>query len=289
MSIGGSSTDTSASRKSAKSSQKTIDRVNPEIESASSDALDFTKNFFDTYITPMIGQLNDATQTAQDRNTEVYNLQKQQAADFKDEYDTVGKPAIDQYGQTIKDFSTDEYADTQARLGIGDVRNQQQIADASTARAIAATGANAGSPAAMAIKNQNNVSYAVAAAAQAARARDLATTQKINLQASGANLGVQLGQQSTTAASGLGTTVGQGAAIPANNLQAASGAQQAQYAGYDTAIKGYGTVLDAASGINKQAVSDQTKAASDESSGWGSALGTVIGAVGKIGAAYVGA
>jgi hypothetical protein len=250
---------------------------NKNLDTVSGAAFDFTKNFFDTYITPMIGKVTDATTSVLDRNTEIYNLQKQQAADFKKEFDENGKPLIDLFSKTVQDFSTDEFADTQARLGIGDVRNQQANADQATDRALAARGINPGSPAAIAAKTQTAVPYAVAAASQAARARDLANTQKLNLQASGANLGVTLGQQSTTSGQAAASTVQSGAGIPALNLNAVSGAQSAQYPGYDTAIKGYGTVLDAAAGVNKQAQSDATKAAASESSGFGDLIGTAIG------------
>ena len=282
MSIGGSSTDTSGSARSAKDTAKTIKIENANLDKVSGAAFDFTKNFFDTYITPMIGKVTDATTSALDRNTEIYNLQKQQAADFKKEFDENGKPLIDLFSKTVQDFSTDEFADTQARLGIGDVRNQQANADQATDRALAARGINPGSPAAIAAKTQTQVPYAVAAASQAARARDLANTQKLNLQASGANLGVTLGQQTTTSGQAAASTVQSGAGIPALNLNAVSGAQQAQYPGYDTAIKGYGTVLDAAASVNKQAQSDATRAAAQESSGFGDLIGTAIGIGAKV-------
>lgn len=284
MSIGGGG-DTGQADAAAANSQQTINEVNPKLIGTGDDALDFTKNFFSQYITPLIGQLNDATQTAQDRNTTIFNQQQAQAADFQQTYDSEGKPAIDNYFQTAQDFSTDQFADTQARLGIGDVRNQQANQEASQARAIQATGGNAASPASMAIKSQSGVTYANAAAAQAARARDLANTQKLNLQSSAANLGVTIGQQATTQTNAAATTVGQGAAIPAQNLQAASQAQTAQYAGYDAASSAYGTALNAASGRNTSAVNTAVKAGTDEDAGWGSLLGTVAGAAIKYGPA----
>lgn len=275
MSIGG--TASNPSQTSAKKSQKTIDQTNPKLMDVGDAAFDFTKDYFDKYITPAIGKLTDATQTTIDRNTEIYNTQTQQAADFKKLFDEQGQPAIKQYMDTVKDFSTDEYADRQAQMGIGDVRNQQANEEAATGRALGARGINASSPAAAAIKQQSGVTYAVAAAAQAARARDLATNQKLNLQSDAAAKGLSMAGLAPSVTQAQVSTVGQGGAIPASNLNAVAGAQQAQYPGYGAATDAYGTVLNAASGVQKQAQQDATKAQQAEDSGMGSAIGSAVG------------
>lgn len=275
MSLGGGK-----SKKSAKVSKATLavyKEAAPKAQDTAKQLVDFTKDYQQTVIAPAVAKVAAATDTGVVRNSEVFNTQSAQAQQAQKLFDDQGQPLIKKYADTINDFSTDAYADRQAALGIGDVRNQQAVDQGTQQRRLQAIGVNPTSGRAISANRSSDTQYAIAAAAQAARARDLATSQKLNLQQSGANMGLSIAGLAPSITKGQVDTVGQGSSIPAVGLGAISGAAAPTNQGYSSAGNIYTSLATGSADSASKSAEAADKAAAAESGGFGDFLGTVAG------------
>lgn len=235
----------------------------------------FANQFYQQYIQPAIGQVTSAVDNSMAQNQATYNTAAAQTAQATQLATGTGIPLIQNYANQVQNFSSQQYADQQATLGIGDVAQQQQTQQQATARSNNAVGVNPSSGAALSLQNQNNVTYATAKAAAAAQARALANQQALSVGSSGANLGVQLQAQPGAALATQSSITGQGAAIPAQDLGAIAGATSAVYPGYQTAASAQGSIESAQGGVTSNANKSAQDAQDADDAGIGSIIGTV--------------
>lgn len=273
MSIGGSGSK--VAEKTQKVALKGFESTTAQATDTAGDLVDFSRDFFDRYIKPQLPQIQTATDTGVARNTEIYDTQSQYAADREGTYQGYGKPAIEQFQTTAKNYSTDQYAEEQAQRGLGDVAQQGQIASESLDRAYGARGVNPASTASA--KAVSTTTIALAKAAAANRARDLAKSQGLTLQNQAAQIGVGLGQLSPGITANQVNTVGQGAAIPTNAIGAIAQAGKPLQSGLSDAAGIYGQASGNYGSLTANTTKDAQAAANAESEGWGKLAGAVIG------------
>jgi hypothetical protein len=280
MSLGGSTKNKSDG--TLKAAQGQLTTASNKLISTGDAATDFTSKFYNTYIQPMIGKVQSATDTSYQQNQQLYQQSQALTDQAKALATNTGVPLIKSYADQVSNFSSKQYADQMSQRAIGDVNDQQATADQTTQMRQAAIGANANSGTSQALQSQSDVQFAVAKAAAASRARALADQQALSVGSSGANLGVQLQQQPGQALSQQSAISGQGSAIPAANLGAVAGAQGTQYQGYNAAAGAYGTSASANAGVTSNANKASQDAQSQDQGGLGSFIGTAAGVIGSI-------
>lgn len=286
MSVGGKA-DTSSQDKLIKKSSQGLDQSTTASNALASESLSFVNDFFDTYLKPSLEQLNQSSATATQRNDQVYGIQAEQLADREAQYQAEGKPAISDFLETAREFSTDEYAERQAGLAIGDVAKQAQIAEGTINRQLGARGvrANSGNAVAAIARNTNDV--ALAKAGQANRARDIAKKMGIELQDRAASYGMDMSKLAPAIAQSQIATIGQGAAIPANQIAAQNTAGNFKLPTQGLAADIYGNNTRTWSSLYQGGVESKQKAQQAESEGWGKLAGTVVGTGLKIAGSYM--
>lgn len=242
------------------------------------EANSFSKQFYKANVKPILGQIMNQGKVD---NTKFNTLINQAGAyqTFRENYfREQGIPAITAYFDTVKEFSTAQYADNLVTGAVGDFTNQEQIAGEQTDRALAARGVapNSGQAAQAAANRALQTRLAIADASR--RARQAADEQKVALQGSAANLGaeteswaapyMQLGGQLTETKSGVNN----------NRIQALATAQDIRLAGTKTSGAINAGNLSASSGILNNSTQLAAQEAQAGAEGMGKLAGLALGA-----------
>ena len=238
------------------------------------EELEFSKQFFNDYVAPLLEVNAEAVRANEARTAQIFDLQFEQAKLQDERYRRLGIPAEDRFYRMVDEYSAPAYAEREAALALGDVKQQQANQTAQLNRALAARGINPNSPAAIAAMTDASLYGALASAGAVNRARNAARDLGMALTADAANFGrgglaggLSYSQAATGAAVANQGVVGQGVST-AN--QGASVPMQ----GYQGAIGAYGNAANSWAQANAAA----TRLMAAESQGLGEFFGTVIGA-----------
>lgn len=250
--------------------------------------LDFNKEYFTTYVAPLITSMTESTRQGMDLAAEQWAIQKQAALDNKmrqdflwDRYLQHGVPAEDAYYEMVKEFSSEEHEEKMAGLALGDIRTAAAGQRQSTTRALQSFGIDPTSPAAVAAFSDMALTNIAAEAGAANRARQAAKELGMRLKMDAANFG--RGGQSSVLAFGQAAS---------NNLQAgfggfmqgvqgmqgatgqAAGAGGMMNQGFGLAGNMYGQQMSTYGNLQGQAMQQRAS----NQAGFGQFLGTVAGA-----------
>lgn len=252
------------------------------------DTLNFNREYFTTYVAPLIGEMTASSAHARDladqqwaQQQEMYRDNKMRA-DFQwDRYLKWGVPAEDAYYNMVKEYSAPEEEEKQANLALGDVRTAAAGAQKSTERRLQSVGIDLTSPAAIAAFSDNALLTAAAESGAANRARQGAKELGMKLKMDAANFG--RGGQSSVLAFGSAASgnvqAGFGGAMQAAGItnQAAGiapGAVSGINQGFGIASNAYGQQFQGYAGLQGQSMQMQAQ----NNAGFGQFLGTVAGA-----------
>lgn len=236
--------------------------------------LEFSMQFFNDYVAPLMEVSRQATIAGEERASRVFDLQFGQAQLQDELYRREGLPAEERFYRMASEFSEPAYAERQAALALGDVRQQISQTEGQLGRALAARGIDPTSPAAVAAMTDLSLHGALASAGAMNRARAAARDLGMAVTADAANFArgaLSGGLAYSQAATG---TAGTGAGIAQSGVGAANQGATVPMQGYQGAIGAYGSAAQSWAQANAAA----TRLMAAESQGIGDFLGTVIGA-----------
>lgn len=237
-------------------------------------AQDFTEKYYQEHITPLLDQQSALAKNADDREQQLFDINKQLTDQANQRYQQYGIPAENSYYDMVKKYSAPAEEETQAEGAIGDARVAAAGQKAGMYRQLASLGVDPTSPAAIASMGDAAVQQGAIEAASANKARQAAKTLGMSLTADAANFG----------RGGTSQIIGFGNAA-SGNLQTGSnivgGALAGATSGATPVLQGYGLGAQAY-GSNMAAYTSLQKAQMDQNgqaaSGLGNFVGTVAGA-----------
>lgn len=278
MSMGGGGT--AGARKMAKSEAKISAAAAEKMTEIGDSAMDFTQQFYDTYVKPQLPKVQAAMDTGIENAATVFGQQQQLFADREGTYQTLAKPAIGNYFDMVNNFDPEAEAQQRGIAQQGDIISAGQNAMAQTTRGLNARGVLPAAGVVNKAQQENNLTVGLARAQAMNRLRNLTTAQGMQMKGEAATFGAGLGAQagalpgqslqagvigSDVAASGVGTTT-KSAAIPLAGMELAGGLQSTIYSGSKSA--------------QASAQSAATQAASQD--------GGIGGLLGSLGGAFLG-
>lgn len=237
-------------------------------------SMQFSEDYYNKYVAPLLEQMTAASKDTQANQNELYKQNFQDLQTARDRYTKYGIPAEDRYFNMVNDYSSADEEQKQATAAIGDVRTAAAGQRATMVRGLQAVGINPTSPAAISAASDLAVANVAAEAGAANRARQAAKGLGIQLTSDAANFG--RGGQSSVLSFGQAASNNTNSALgaTATGLQGVNSGASTVQNGYSLGLKGYGANLDAYTSLQSNAM--QANAQAD--SGFGSFLGTIIGA-----------
>jgi hypothetical protein len=272
--------------KGSSSSGSTYD---PQISAAAASsaataarAEQFSESYFTNTISPLLKQQADASAAAQQKLGALYDVNTSQMQLALNRYKQYGIPAENRYYDMVSQYSEPQEFERQAELAKGDFATAQQAQQGQMDRRMAAMGIDPTSPAAIAAASDRAVMGAAAQANAMNRARNAARTLGMQLTSDAANFG--RGGQSGILQFGAGAASNAAGAFGVANQALATGAQAGQgvMQGYQTALSGYGNIMDNYARLGSSDIAAQAQINS-QPSGIGQFLGTAAG----IGASFI--
>lgn len=237
-------------------------------------AQDFSEKYFNEHISPLLDQQSALATQANDREDQLFQLNKRLTEQADARYQQYGIPAENSYYDMVKKYSAPEEEERQAEGAIGDQRVAAQGQQQDMRRQMAATGIDPGSPAAIAAMSDMALKNSAIESAAANKARSAAKTLGMSLTADAANFG----RGATSNIVGFGQAANSNIGTAANTMSSAvsgatSGASPVMQ-GYGLGIQAQSSNLSAYSSLQKAQMEQQGQAAA----GFGNFLGTVAGA-----------
>ena len=246
----------------------------------------FSERYYDESVKPLVDRMIQQSQTTQDQQQKLFDVQFPLAQAQANQYMQYGLPAQEKYYQMVQQYSEPEEYERQARTAMGDVTNAQQVQQANLERMLASRGIDPTSGAAVSGAYTNSIMGAAQSAAAANRARDVARQMGMQLTGSAAefaagrpasNVGVfsqGAGNASNSAFGTAGNAIGfsnSGAALPMS--------------GYNMSANVYGQQM----GTYGRLAEAQANADAQSSAGFGNMLGSLgAAAIKTFGPAMIG-
>lgn len=231
----------------------------------------FSEQYFTDYVAPMLEQMTAASAQTQERQDEMFALNRDQMLQAQERYETYGIPAEDRYYDMVAQYSEPEEMERQARSALGDYRAAAANQQGTMSRRMASLGIDPTSPASIAAMSTQGIANTAGEAGAMNRARDTARRMGMALTADAANFG--RGGQSAILNFGnaaSGNTMG-AFGVSSQALAGANQGANVPLAGYNTAQRGYTANLNAYTSLAQADM--QAQAASD--AGLGEFLGSV--------------
>lgn len=261
--------------------KKVKNQYDPQIGAAAAQnaaiaqqSLDFNKEYFEKYVTPLLAQQSQLATQANDRETEMFNLNKTQMQTQLDRYNKYGIPAEDAYYNMVKNYSSEEEQAKQAEYAIGDIRTGMAAQQGNITRRMTGLGIDPSSPAAQAVMADMGIQQGAMEAAAANRARDSAKAMGMQLTSDAANFG----------RGGTSNVLAFGQAASGNNLnglnavgsalQGANSGSAGMNTGFGLGLQGYGNNLSAYTSLGRTSM----EASAQASTGLGNLLGQGLSA-----------
>lgn len=243
--------------------------------------LDFTSQFFEQYIQPVVAKVSGAVDTATARNTDVYGQMQGISTGREADYQK-NKGVVDQYLQEVQGRDATTEGESAAGRAIGDVKAAGANAEMQQARALQARGLSPTSGAAVAGMRSQNLNTALVAASEANRARRLAGLDVAAAKQGAAGFVNAMGNTAAGLPGQQLGAIGQGVGVMGTGISAIG-------AGADPVLKGYETAGGLQVGLNKSSTASatdlnvqQSKQDAAGAEGTGKLIGTIIGTAGKM-------
>ena len=239
------------------------------------DALNFSKQYDTQYIAPLLQQMTTASTQNQTQQDQIAKLETQQLQSQVNQENQYGLPAAQKYYDMVTQYSAPAYAESQAAQALADQRQAEASNLTSFRQNLGSAGISLNSPAAISAMSDMAVRNAAAEASAQTQARTAARNLGMTLTSDAANFG--RGGTSAIATMGTGaSSASNSAANTANNaIGAANTGANVGLTGIQSALQGYNSQMSAYSNLDGSSIA----ANAQNSSGIGSALGTVLGAV----------
>lgn len=249
-----------------------------QLAETSQQALDWSKQYYEDVVTPLLKQQTEASVKAQGQMGTLYDLQAEQMRLASDRYKEYGIPAEQRYYDMVSKYSEPAEMERQAMLAKGDMATAAANQEAALGRQLGAMGIDPTSGAALSARSTASVINAAAEASAMNRARNAARTLGMQLTSDAANFGrgglsaVQaMGQGAQAASSGA-------AGVASNALSGGIAAGQGVQTGYGQAISGYGNLMGNYTSLGNTSMQAN---ASMQGAAWG-ALGSALGTAGGL-------
>lgn len=233
----------------------------------------FSQNYDTQYIAPLLQQMTAASTQNQASQNQIAGLETQQLKSQVDQQNQYGLPAAKNYYDMVSSYSAPAYAEQQATAALGDQRAAEASQMTGLKQQFGQYGISLNSPAAVAAMSDMAVKNAAVEASAQTQARSAARGLGMQLTSDAANFG--RGGTSAIASMGSGASSasagGQGATTSA--LGSATNSANVGLTGIQTALSGYNSQMNAYSNLDSSSLS----ANAQNSSGFGTALGAVLG------------
>lgn len=252
-------------------------------------AQDFSEKFYNDHISPLLQTQAKSVAANTDQQQKLFDLNFKQANEGDARYHQFGIPAEDRYYNMVNQYSAPEEQERQAGLALGDQRVAEQGQHAQLNQTFGSLGIDPTSPAAMAAMSDRAVQNAAVEASAQNKARMAAKSLGMQLSSDAANFG-RGGQSSTLAFGGAASGNSQAGLVGTNqSLGVAQGAGGSVMSGYGLGIQANSNNLNAYSGLQREAMQQQSQAGQ----GFGSLLGLGLSAAlapatGGAGASFAG-
>ncbi|ACR15059.1 virion-associated phage protein [Burkholderia phage BcepIL02] len=244
------------------------------------DFLDFSKSQFDV-ASARQAELDELTRKVTDQQLATQDQANAWAREDRQRYKDVFQPLQDEFVQTAKNYDSPERQEQMAAEAQADVQQAAKQANAANTRQMASMGINPASGRFQGVTRAQDTLTALNSAGAANTARQQVRDKALALKADAINVGSGLPSNAATAA-GLGLNAGNSAtgnAGAANaNFRANVGIMGQGYTGAMQGLQGGAGVLNQQYSTQGSIWAAQQQAASQNSSGLMSGLGTIAGA-----------